>query len=112
MPRPIRVMVVDDTDHVRAMLTSMLTLDGFEVVRLAVLASPSLAALRSGELNRASASRQSRLGLRPVLLMAGSRRGAFGASCGRRQKLARRVRWAGTKEHYRPITRNWMIEAA
>ena len=25
-------MVVDDTDHVRAMLTSMLTLDGFEVV--------------------------------------------------------------------------------
>ena len=32
MPRAIRVMVVDDTDHVRAMLTSMLTLDGFEVV--------------------------------------------------------------------------------
>jgi two-component system, response regulator PdtaR len=28
----IRVMVVDDTDHVRKMLTSMLTLDGFEVV--------------------------------------------------------------------------------
>ena len=25
-------MVVDDTDHVRQMLTSMLTLDGFEVV--------------------------------------------------------------------------------
>jgi CheY-like chemotaxis protein len=30
--RPIRVMVVDDTDHVRRMLTSMLSLDGFEVV--------------------------------------------------------------------------------
>lgn len=32
MSRPIRVMVVDDTDHVRRMLTSMLTLDGFDVV--------------------------------------------------------------------------------
>ncbi|MEA2932137.1 MAG: hypothetical protein QOI56_922 [Actinomycetota bacterium] len=32
MTRPIRVMVVDDTDHVRRMLTSMLSLDGFEVV--------------------------------------------------------------------------------
>jgi len=32
VPRPIRVMVVDDTDHVRRMLTSMLSLDGFEVV--------------------------------------------------------------------------------
>jgi CheY-like chemotaxis protein len=30
--RQIRVMVVDDTDHVRRMLTSMLSLDGFEVV--------------------------------------------------------------------------------
>ena len=30
--RPIRVMVVDDTDHVRRMLTSMLSLDGFVVV--------------------------------------------------------------------------------
>jgi len=30
--RSIRVMVVDDTDHVRHMLRSMLTLDGFEVV--------------------------------------------------------------------------------
>lgn len=28
----IRVAVVDDTDHVREMLTSMLTFDGFEVV--------------------------------------------------------------------------------
>src|SRR5919199_5264943 len=32
MERPIRVMVVDDTDHVRRMLGSMLELDGFEVV--------------------------------------------------------------------------------
>jgi len=30
--RTIRVMVVDDTDHVRGMLTSMLSLDGFAVV--------------------------------------------------------------------------------
>ncbi len=29
--RVIRVMVVDDTDHVRRMLTSMLSLDGYEV---------------------------------------------------------------------------------
>lgn len=28
----IRVMVVDDTEHVRRMLASMLTLDGFDVV--------------------------------------------------------------------------------
>ncbi len=32
MSRQIRVMVVDDTDHVRRMLTSMLSLDGFDVV--------------------------------------------------------------------------------
>jgi CheY-like chemotaxis protein len=30
--RPVRVMVVDDTDHVRRMLSSMLSLDGFTVV--------------------------------------------------------------------------------
>lgn len=30
--RTIRVMVVDDTDHVRRMLTSMLSLDGYAVV--------------------------------------------------------------------------------
>ncbi len=29
---PIRVMVVDDTDHVRRMLSTMLTVDGFDVV--------------------------------------------------------------------------------
>ena len=32
MPPPVRVMVVDDTTRVRNMLTSMLALDGFEVV--------------------------------------------------------------------------------
>ena len=32
MEAPIRVMVVDDTDHVRRMLRSMLELDGFAVV--------------------------------------------------------------------------------
>jgi CheY-like chemotaxis protein len=30
--KPIRVMVVDDTPHVLRMLTSMLSIDGFEVV--------------------------------------------------------------------------------
>jgi CheY-like chemotaxis protein len=32
MPEGIRVLVVDDTDHVRKMLRSMLELDGFTVV--------------------------------------------------------------------------------
>ncbi|HEV2767379.1 MAG TPA: response regulator [Acidimicrobiales bacterium] len=32
MDTPIRVMVVDDTDHVRRMLRNMLELDGFAVV--------------------------------------------------------------------------------
>ena len=31
-PDLIRVLVVDDTDHVRRMLTTMLAVDGFEVV--------------------------------------------------------------------------------
>ena len=31
-PRDIKVMVVDDTDHVRSMLVDMLELDGFTVV--------------------------------------------------------------------------------
>jgi CheY-like chemotaxis protein len=30
--QPIRVMVVDDTDHVRQMLSTMLRVDGFDVV--------------------------------------------------------------------------------
>jgi two-component system, response regulator PdtaR len=29
---PVRVLIVDDTDHVREMLASMLDLDGFDVV--------------------------------------------------------------------------------
>lgn len=32
VPTDIRVFVVDDTDHVRRMLTTMLSVDGFEVV--------------------------------------------------------------------------------
>lgn len=32
MTGPVRVMVVEDTDHVRRMLISMLELDGFEIV--------------------------------------------------------------------------------
>ena len=32
MRADIRVLVVDDTDHVRRMLTTMLSVDGFEVV--------------------------------------------------------------------------------
>ncbi len=32
---PIRVMIVDDTDHVRRMLKTMLTVDGFDVVHQA-----------------------------------------------------------------------------
>lgn len=39
---PIRVMVVEDTDHVRRMLTSMLTLDGFDVTAEAVSGSEAL----------------------------------------------------------------------
>jgi CheY-like chemotaxis protein len=32
LPEDVKVMVVDDTDHVRGMLVDMLELDGFEVV--------------------------------------------------------------------------------
>ncbi|HVM10794.1 MAG TPA: response regulator [Acidimicrobiales bacterium] len=32
MEQTIRVLVVDDTDHVRRMLTTMLAVDGFDVV--------------------------------------------------------------------------------
>jgi len=42
MGRAIRVMVVDDTDHVRQMLASMLTLDGFEVVEEAASGSEAV----------------------------------------------------------------------
>jgi DNA-binding NarL/FixJ family response regulator len=41
--QPIRVMVVDDTPHVRRMLRSMLELDGFEVVAEAADASEAVA---------------------------------------------------------------------
>ena len=49
MPPPTRVLVVDDTVHVRNMLTSMLTLDGFEVV--GSLGSGQAAIDQSDELN-------------------------------------------------------------
>jgi CheY-like chemotaxis protein len=43
--RTIRVMVVDDTDHVRRMLTSMLSLDGYAVVGDASSGSEAVAAV-------------------------------------------------------------------
>lgn len=45
----IKVMVVDDTDHVRNMLATMLELDGFEVVAKAAGAEEAIAGVsRSG----------------------------------------------------------------
>ncbi|TML77233.1 MAG: response regulator [Actinobacteria bacterium] len=41
----IRVLIVDDTDHVRNMLSHMLTLDGFDVVGAAGGASEGIGAL-------------------------------------------------------------------
>jgi DNA-binding NarL/FixJ family response regulator len=41
----IRVMVVDDTDHVRDMLATMLELDGFEVVATAAGGQAAIDAL-------------------------------------------------------------------
>ncbi len=41
----IRVLIVDDTDHVRNMLSHMLTLDGFEVVGAAGGASEAIGTL-------------------------------------------------------------------
>jgi len=43
--RTIRVMVVDDTDHVRRMLTSMLSLDGYAVVADASSGAEAVAAV-------------------------------------------------------------------
>jgi len=43
--RTIRVMVVDDTDHVRRMLTSMLSLDGYAVVGDASSGAEAVAAV-------------------------------------------------------------------
>ncbi len=45
MDTPIRVMVVDDTDHVRRMLRNMLELDGFAVVGEASGGSEAVALL-------------------------------------------------------------------
>ena len=42
---PIKVMVVDDTDHVRRMLRNMLELDGFEVVAEAGNGADAVAAV-------------------------------------------------------------------
>ena len=41
----IRVLIVDDTDHVRNMLSHMLTLDGFDVVGATGGASEAIGAL-------------------------------------------------------------------
>ncbi len=43
----IRVMVVDDTDHVREMLSTMLELDGFEVVAKAASGQAAIDAVES-----------------------------------------------------------------
>ena len=47
--RTIRVMVVDDTDHVRRMLTSMLSLDGYEVVGDVASGPAALEAVEAAE---------------------------------------------------------------
>jgi DNA-binding NarL/FixJ family response regulator len=43
----VRVMVVDDTDHVREMLATMLDLDGFEVVARASTGQAAIQAVQS-----------------------------------------------------------------
>jgi CheY-like chemotaxis protein len=43
MSAPIRVMLVDDVDHVRRMLRNMLDLDGFEVVAEAASGAAAIA---------------------------------------------------------------------
>jgi len=47
--RSIRVMVVDDTDHVRRMLTSMLSLDGYAVVGDAASGQAALEAINEAD---------------------------------------------------------------
>ena len=46
---PVRVMVVDDTDHVRNMLVDMLELDGFEVVGQAASGEEAVDAVEKAE---------------------------------------------------------------
>jgi DNA-binding NarL/FixJ family response regulator len=45
----IRVLVVDDTDHVRRMLTTMLSVDGFEVVGGAASGQSAIDEIASAE---------------------------------------------------------------
>ena len=47
--RTIRVMVVDDTDHVRRMLTSMLSLDGYAVVGAAASGMDAVAGVEEAD---------------------------------------------------------------
>jgi CheY-like chemotaxis protein len=47
----IRVMVVDDTDHVREMLATMLELDGFDVVAKAASGAEALAKVGGADPN-------------------------------------------------------------
>lgn len=47
--RNVRVMIVDDTDHVRVMLSEMMKLDGFNVVSMAASANEALTAIDNTE---------------------------------------------------------------
>ncbi len=47
--KPIRVMVVDDTPHVLRMLTSMLSIDGFEVVSEATSGADAIERLEEAD---------------------------------------------------------------
>jgi CheY-like chemotaxis protein len=47
--KPIRVMVVDDTPHVLRMLTSMLEIDGFEVVSQAASGAEAIERLEKAD---------------------------------------------------------------
>ncbi|HEX7168221.1 MAG TPA: response regulator [Acidimicrobiales bacterium] len=49
MDQTIRVLVVDDTDHVRRMLTTMLAVDGFDVVGSAADGPTALSAAAEHE---------------------------------------------------------------